>query len=348
MPSRILLFLLAALILAPASAHAATIAQPGAPTEVREHAGTIVFSQYDAATKQYTLMTRAPGGAPTAVPGVAPADRTFDADIGPRRNGGSQLVYVRCEDTCDLFTYALPGGGQVPTGERRIVRASDPDHDDLTPTIWNGRIAWARVYGEQIDRKVVVYTRSLDGPSPSRVAASTRLPGVPVRRCGDVNRTCGATNGRTVLALELYGKNLAQVVSYGCRGCSGTSQSELRLVDARTRAARQVMFQVVGLSGQSLVGPSFHAGTLGWYRACLGDPAGCQGGTATPYRYAVTSGRGSRAPGGPVRVDGFADTGSTLYEVAGCNFETSGDFNRDCRIDEAAAPAYARVTLPRR
>ena len=193
----------------------------------------------------------------------------------------------------------------------------------------------------------------LIGSSPPLITLcstpSTRLPGVPTRRCGDSDpRDCGPTNGRTVFALELYGRHLAQTVSYGCGGCSGTSQAELRLVDVGERTAKQVMFQVVGLSGQSLVGPSFHRGTLSWYRACLGDPAGCQGGRANPYRYEIGTGRGFRAPGGPVRLDGYADTGSVLYAVAGCNFETSGDFNRDCRLEEVAAPAFSAARLPRR
>jgi hypothetical protein len=336
------LLTLAAALLAPAAANAATITPLGGPTAVREYDGTLVFSQYDAATKQYTLMTRAPGQAPAPVPGVEPADRDFDADIGTDSSGKPELIYTRCDETCDLFVYSLTND----TGERAVRNANDPENNDTTPTLWRGRIAWARIYGEQIDRKVVVYTKKLSTP---RSTPSTRLPGVPENRCGDVDTdTCGKTNGRTVFALELYGKNLGQTVSYGCGGCSGTSQAELRLVDVNKRTSKQVVFQVVGLSGQSLIGPSFHNGTLSWYRACLGDPAACQGGKAYPYRYEIGTGRGFRAPGGPVRLDGYADTGSVLYEVAGCNFETAGDFNKDCRLDEVPAPSFSPSSLPKR
>jgi hypothetical protein len=340
-PRILLLLLVAALALPASTAGAATITPLGGPTAVREYQGTLVFSQFVQAENHWRLAIRRPGQAPELLPDVAPADRDFDADIGTDSAGQPQLIYTRCDETCDLFVYSLTR----PTGERAVRNANDPEHHDTTPTLWRGRIAWARIYGEQIDRKVVVYTKQLSTP---RSTPSTRLPGVPTRRCGDVSAGCGPTDGRTVFALELYGRHLAQTVSYGCKGCSGTSQSELRLVDVDERTARQVMFQVVGLSGQSLVGPSFHGGTLGWYRACLGDPAACQGGKATPYRYSLSSGRGSRGPGGTVRVDGYADTGSALLQVAGCNFETSGDFNKDCRLEEAAAPAFAPVSLPRR
>jgi hypothetical protein len=158
---------------------------------------------------------------------------------------------------------------------------------------------------------------------------------------------CGPTSGRTVQALELSGDNLALSVSYGCRGCSGIDQTELRLDDLTDRSARQIAFQVTGLSGQSLVGPSFSAGRIGWYKACLGDPSGCLHGEGGPFRYTLASGRYERASG-PARVDGFADTGTQLYQVLGCSEETQGPFNADCRIETVAPPAYAATRPPLR
>jgi hypothetical protein len=354
MPPRFTALLLAAVALAaaglsPAAAGAATIAQPATTTQLREYAGTLVFSRFDAATGEYRLAIRRPGAAPEDLP-VAPADRTFDADIGPSANGGTQLVYVRCEETCDLFSYALGGdAAPSPAGERRIVRASDPERHDVAPTIWKGRLAWARIYGEQRDRKVVVYTRLLGGPNPSRTPPSTRLPGVPERRCGDFGpRGCGATTGHAVEELELWGANLAQTVTYECRSCSGVAQHELRLVDVADRTSSLVAFQVVGLGGQQLVGPSFHNGWLGWYKTCHGDPEGCGGTAHGPWRYGLRHRTYAKAPPGPRRVDGFVDLPQRQFRVEGCASPAEDGQNAGCRIEEVTPGFYAPARRPGR
>ena len=331
-PRRLFALLIALGCLAlPATAAAETLAQPGGSTTVREYQGTIVFSQYDPATKEWRLMTRREGTGPLPVP-VRPSERPFDADIGPDSNGRPQLIYTRCDETCDLFVYSLANA----TGERAVRNANDPEHNDVRPTLWRGRIAWARIYGEQIDRKVIVYTKELTAP---RSRPSTRLPGVPSR----------GTTARSVDALELWGDNLAQVVGYGCGGCSGISQTELRLVRVSDRNASQIAFQVVGLSGQQLIGPSFANGWLSWYRACLGDPSACQGGRANPWRYNVRLRRWAKGAGGPIRVDGFADTMAYHYRVENCSPETSeSSFNADCRIEKVPAPDYAPASAPKR
>ena len=104
----------------------------------------------------------------------------------------------------------------------------------------------------------IVYTKTLTAP---RSQPSKRLPGVPQTRTGDADtHVTGPTTGRTVQDLELWGENLALTVSYGCGGCAGIDQSELRLDDLGDGSAEQVAFQLVGLSGQTLVGPSFFNG----------------------------------------------------------------------------------------
>ncbi|MEA2380669.1 MAG: hypothetical protein QOH72_640 [Solirubrobacteraceae bacterium] len=344
---RICLVLAAAAALAlPAAATAQTVATPGAPTAVKEFAGNLVFSQFDPATNQYFLtVRRARAAAPERLP-VAPSARTFDADIGPNSSGRPELIYQRCSPPpgvptgCDLFVLALDG----TSAERPVRNANDPDHNDTNATIWRGRIVWARDYGSGSTPNPIVYTKALAAP---RGRPSTRLPGVPQRRTGDVDpRVSGPTTGRTVQDLELWGQNLALTVSYGCGGCSGIDQSELRLDDLGDGSARRIAFQVVGLSGQTLVGPSFFAGRLGWYKACLGDPGGCQQGQGGPFRYALTAGTYQRGTPGPVRVDGFADTGTLLYEAVGCSDETQGSFNANCRIDTVTPPPYAPTRAP--
>jgi hypothetical protein len=330
----------------PAAAHAQTIATPGAPTSVKEFQGNLVFSEFDATTSRYFLAVRRAGAAaPERLP-VAPSGRPFDADIGPDSAGRPEVIYQRCSDPpgvpagCDLFVFALDGA----TGERPVRNANDPDHNDMNPTLWRGRIAWSRDYGRGSEPNPIVYTKALSAPRSQR---STRLPGVPQRRTGDVDRVTGPTSGRTVQDLELWGENLALYVRYGCRACSGIDQSELRLDDLGDRTARQVAFQVVGLSGQTLVGPSFFAGRLGWYKACLGDPAGCQQGQGGPFRYSLGTRRYQRSPAS-ARVDGFADTCTLLYEALGCSEETQGPFNANCRIDAVPPPAYTATRAPLR
>jgi len=332
----------------PAAANAQTVATPGAATSVKEFAGTIVFSQFDRAANQYSLMVRRAGAAaPEAIP-VAPSGRPFDADIGPDSSGRPELIYQRCSNPpgvptgCDLFVFSLASA----TGERPVRNANDPGHNDMNPTLWRGRIAWSRDYGSGSEPNPIVYTKALSAP---RSMPSKRLPGVPQRRTGDVDRNVtGPTTGRTVRDLELWGENLALTVSYGCGGCSGIDQSELRLDDLADGTARQVAFQVVGLSGQTLVGPSFFNGRLGWYKSCLGDPAGCQQGQGGPFRYALTARTYQRSPAS-VRADGFADTGTLLYEALGCsNDDTDAQSNASCRIDAVPPPAYAATRAPLR
>ena len=352
MPRTRLLLVVAVAVLAglalPTLASADTVATPGAPTGVREFAGTIVFSQFDPSVNRYFLSIRRAGAAaPERVP-VASSARAFDADIGPDSNGRPELIYQRCAEGtgaphgCDLFVAALDGS----TGERPVRNANDPDHNDTNPTLWRGRIAWARDYGQGSEPDPIVYTKTLTAP---RSQPSKRLPGVPRTRTGDVDtNVTGPTTGRTVQDLELWGENLALTVSYGCGGCSGIDQSELRLDDLGDGRAKQVAFQVVGLSGQMLVGPSFFGGRLGWYKACLGDPGACRQGQGGPFRYALTAGTYQRGPSGPVRLDGFTDTGSLLYEVVGCNEETSDPANANCRIDTVAPAAYTATRAPLR
>jgi hypothetical protein len=331
----------------PAGAAAQSVAAPGAPTAVREYAGTIVFSQFDAASASWSLAVRRVGAAQAERLPVASSPTPFEADIGPDSRGRPAVIYQRCAGTrqvptgCDLFVFSLDGA----SGERAVRNANDPHNDDVQPTLWRGRIAWTREYSSNPNESnPIVYTKTLTAP---RSRPSTRLPGVPRRRCGDFSRVCGPTTGRRVEALELWGKNLAMTVAYGCDGCSGIDQRELRLVDVADRAARQVAFQVVGLGGQSLIGPSFVAGQLGWYKACLGDGAGCKQGRSGPFRYRLATRRYVKATG-PIRVDGFADSGSRLYEVTGCSFASEGPFDAGCRIDAVPAPAYAPVRAPLR
>jgi hypothetical protein len=340
----------------PGPAAATTVATPNTPAQVRAYAGTIVFSVYDSTAHAFRLAVRDPGAAPRVLDVVAPSPTAFRADIGPGRDGRLRIVFQRCAgygerrtDTfitrsaigCELAVVAADGR----TPELPIRNANDPAHDDIAPTIWRGRIAWARRYPSG----AVVYTKLLTAP---RAQPSTRLPGVPATRCIDDagRQRCATTRDREVAALELSATRLAVSTTYTCRVCAGIAQAEL-LVDRLAPAPPQTTVAriPVGLAGQFLLGPSFVDGELGWYAGCGVNEPACRT-RSGPYRYNLTSGAYRHAPG-PIQVEGFADAGEHLYEVLQC--EDLSDppgpdraQNPACRIEELPAPAYAPVKPP--
>lgn len=361
----------------PAGASAVTVAQPGAATSVREYGGTIVFSQFDWATHRWHLNVRRKGAQAPERLDVAPSAVAFNADIGTDGNGRPEVIYQRCARAvstttppmyaptgCELYVYSLAG----PTGERPVRNANDPAHNDVNPTLWRGRIAWTREYGSGESQNPVVYTKTLAAP---RSRPSTRLPGVPQTRCGDVDRVCGPTTSRGVSALELgqpdgtgscgpqpsrptsaaCERQLAVVVRYACTGCSGISQTELRLDALRAGSSRPLARLTSGLNGQYLTGPSFFEGRLAWYSACAVPEASCRT-SVGPWRYRLSKGSYERGAPGPVTVTGFADTGTHLYEVLGCSDDTLSppDFalqtNARCRIDRSSPPSYSSARPP--
>jgi hypothetical protein len=325
---------------APGIASAKTVAATGGATAVREYAGTIVFSQFDQPSSRWYLAVRRADASDVERLPVAPSTAPFAADIGPDSAGHPAVVYQRCNvavplSGCDLFIFSLVEG----TGEQPLRSANDPAHNDTNPTLWRGRIAWTHDYGGV---NPAVYTKRLTSAGSRR---SRRLPSVPKTRCGDVEPSCASTTDRSVEALELWGDNLALIVRYQCETCAGITQTELRLDNISRRTGRQVAFQASGLSGQSLIGPSFHSGRLSWYKACLVEPAGCRRGG--PFRYTLSTRRYKKGGRGPVALRGFADTGSLLYEVVGCS-ESQTPPDAGCFIDEVTAPKYKPTRAPRR
>lgn len=339
----------------PSSAAAATVAQTGGVgTAVREYGGTIVFSEFDRVERRWYLSVREVGERQRRV-GVAPSPVSFDADIGTDSRGRPQLIYRRCSGTvsapkgCDLFVFSLA----TSTGERAVRNANDQSRNDVSPTLWRGRIAWTREYGSGKDANPVVYKKTLTAP---RSQPSTRLPGVPERRCasdvGLVDPPCGPTTSRRVDALELWGDNLGLIVGYVFEGLPGTSQAEVRLDRVSERSARQVAFLTSGLNAQFLAGPSLGGGRLAWYRACAVTEAACRT-FVGPWRYRISTRGYQRGAPGPIQVRGFADTGTRLYEVVCPAGETIVDFQPplpgapdDCPIESVAPPAYTTVPQP--
>lgn len=238
---------------APASAADTVVAQLLRPSTIKNHADIQVFSAFEGGA--YRLAIRRQGQI-ELLP-VAPSQAPFDVDIGTDGQGRPQLIYTRCKverasvddgknDSrgCDLFLLSLAGGGS-----ERPVRNANTSANEFAPTLWRGRIAFARsVTGRA---RPVVYTTELAAP---RSRPSQRLPGVPQRARG--TRTTDGGIGE----LELYGDKLAQIVSFQAEG----QLSEVRLVDTSNRATRRLSRVGLGEGGQYFTGLGFAGGHLAW------------------------------------------------------------------------------------
>lgn len=269
------------------------------PSTVRSYAGIQVFSAFDGSA--YRLAIRREGSVEFV--GVAPARAPFDVDIGPDGRGRPQLIYTRCKverqgrlgandnQRCDLYIFSLASGIERP------VRSANTSASEVRPTLWKGRIAFARE-SEGRDRPVV-YTRKLGAP---RSRPSERLPAVPWRARGE------RTTGGGVAELELYGDNLAQIVNFRAEG----QLSEVRLVGISDRGSRRLARVGVGEGGQFFAGIGFADGRLAW---AFNSVAGSGPFGPGIYRYRLSTGELSRA-GFPRVVDNQI-VGLALFDARG-------------------------------
>jgi hypothetical protein len=190
----VLLSFLALLAATAASAapSATSVVAVSRPTPVREYDGWLLYSRWDG--KAYHLAVNHDGTArDLAVPAQAQA---FDADAGPNSAGHPSAAYSSCAGkTCDLYVISFATGA----APRPINNANTTDHDELAPTIWNGRLAFARRASKD---EVLPYTKLLRAP---RSTPSTRLAGLPSQRCGAADPpNCRAIEDVGTPALELW------------------------------------------------------------------------------------------------------------------------------------------------
>jgi len=263
---------------APASAADTVVAQLPRPSKIRTYAGVQVFSLFDGSA--YRLAIRRNGAVEPLA--VAPSRAPFDVDIGPDRQGRPELVYTRCkveipsEETnlnrrCDLYVLSLAGGGERP------VRGANTAANEFAPTLWKGRIAFARA-AKGRDRPVVYTT----DPGAPRSRPAQRLPGVPSRARGQ------RAIGGSVDELELQGNRLAQIVSFVAEG----QLSDVRLVDTSDRSTQRLARVGVGEGGQFFTGVGFADGYLAWAFSWVAG-----GGELVPgvYRDRLSTGELARA-----------------------------------------------------
>ena len=246
----------------PASAADTVVGHTQRPTAIRTYAGIQVFSAFQGTLLEggsYNLAILR-GGKTELLP-VAPSAAPFEADIGPDRDGKPRLVYTRCTGRklgCDLFTLSLATGAR-----EQAVSAANTSRNEMAPTLWRGRIAFARESPN--GARAVIYTRRLGDP-PSR--ASRRLP------------------GGVIAELELHRDRLAQILK-------AAGSFEIRVARISTRRTRALARVGVGEGGQYFAGIGFAAGYLAWARG---------GGLAGIYRHRFSNGTRSRA-GFPALVD---------------------------------------------
>ncbi|MDP9293784.1 MAG: hypothetical protein M3O90_05050 [Actinomycetota bacterium] len=312
---------------APAGAADTVVAQLQRPSTIRSYADIQVFSAFEGGA--YRLAIRR-GGQVELLP-VTPSLAPFDVDIGPDREGRPQLIYTRCNRGCDLFLFSLAGGGT-----EQPVRSANTSANEFAPTLWKGRIAFARA---SKGRGTVVYTRRLAAP---RSRPSEPLPGIPRRARGERTTEGG------VAELELSGDHLAQIVNFRAQG----QLSEVRLVDVSNRSTRLLARVGVGEGGQYFAGIGFAGGHLAWAFDWAGG-----GGSIVPgiYHHRLSTGELSRA-GFPRVVDGqvvglalFAADGAYMIDAQiesdGCG-EVLGVFPpvfRPCQLIRSTPLSFRRV-----
>jgi hypothetical protein len=259
-------------------------AAPARPTPVDADArtGLVVWSAYDRRIKLYRLMARR-GGLTFRVR-VAPAEEAFDADAGTDARGRPAIAFVR---DGDVHVLVFADGR-----ERAVPLASTPGVEDRAPSLWRGRLVWAREVSDA--DPPVLLTTPIDG---GRVAT----PLDP--------RLVGGRRGE-VKGLEADDRRVA--LSFETPGAPGEGMADLRLLDRRSRTVRVLAHVGVGEGGQSYLGPSLDAGTLYAYKFCDGDPGGCEDGTAGVLRLRPGARRLERAMPDVRPLHGFA------VAAAGC------------------------------
>jgi hypothetical protein len=173
---------------------------------------------------------------------VAAQSRPFDADIG-RGPDGRPTVVMRVCDGGGCGLSLLAINASAPTPTGiKVPRAN------VRPTLWGKTIAWYE-HG-----RVRTKARTL-----TRVA-----------------------KGTDVLALDLFGHELALNLDVSSPDAGVCGRREIRLLKLGAKRARVLGTQICGLNGQTFNGPTFDSGWLYFARACNTRCGASRYGT---YRY---------------------------------------------------------------
>lgn len=254
---------------APAARADVTFATVTHPTPISFFRDRLVWSAFDQVRNGYVLITHH-GGVTSTVP-VQPRGVPFDADLGPDENGETVAVYSRCglEPSfsaegqappawssgrgCNVFQFNFATGR-----ETRVASANTERSSEFLPSIWETRIAFARVYEHRRGRagdRAYLYARPLLG-----ARRSERLRPGP--------RSSPVETGPT--ALDLRGRRLA--FAWATRGvaCPGGSGSSIRLDTVGDGQRRIQSACNTNLQGRMLVSPTISAGQVFYSRSLTG------------------------------------------------------------------------------
>jgi hypothetical protein len=310
---------------APARAQGTPVTDLSRETPVREYNGWLLFSRWDGSA--YRLSTWHQGK--TRDLPVPRSSRPFDADVGPDSDGHPSAVVSLCRDSCDLFVIGFAPGDRL----RPVRNANTGDHDEFAPSVWKGRLVFARRYGRD---HIVPYTKRLEAP---RSRPSSRLADLPDRRCGAVSHPdCRRIKRIRLKGMELWGRWVAQSWTYQPHGFPGHRQNEIRLTDVDRTDTRQLAYMTSGEGGQTYLGPSIAEGRVAFFRACHADTSGCSTHDSGAVRYRISN-RRYELDAASKAWTGWAWSGTSGYHVP-------SEF--DCRGGDPSGPPGERCAIYRR
>ena len=150
-----------------------------------------------------------------------------------RTRQGSRRPSSRCATrpaTCTSI-------GFEPGDRLRPVRnANTTGHDEIAPTVWKGRLAYARRYGSD---NIVPYTKLL---AAARSHPSDRIGTLADAAAAEpsTRRECRVIKHTELAGMELWGRWIAQSWRYQPDGFPGFRQNEIRLTNVSRSDTRQI------------------------------------------------------------------------------------------------------------
>ena len=275
---------LAALLAAAPARADETIATVAAPGPISSYGGVTAWSALDPATGRFRLTVAGPSGVRTlpirgrAVP--------FDVDLGRGARGGVVAAYSRCRREprrqtlgnaliahpgwstatgCRLWSYSFATGR-----ETRIAHTAVRGASEFLPTVWEGRVAFARRYPARAGlrgERAYLYVR--DGSRTRALPPGTRSA---YRVCigGNCHRQRLVVEpGPT--ALDLRGHRLALAWDSGSR-TGPTSSIYVETIGRRTVERRRLEAVESGdIQGLELVSPAIDGSSVFWGSLRFGD-----------------------------------------------------------------------------
>jgi len=335
--------LLGALPAAEAAADA-TLGTLTRPSPVSAHAGRIAWSAFDPAAGGYSLITMTSAAPPAAVP-IAPRAVPFDIELGPDAHGQTIGAYSRCGRDprprrpfignaltqmpewssgrgCDLYQFDFATGR-----ETRIAAANSPRASEFLPTVWKGRVAFARVYEHRKGRRgdrAYLYTRAVTGAGRSRqVPAGNRST---ARFCSGMPLRCRYTVEPGPTALDLAGRRLA--IGWDSADDLGPWSGVYldTIGPRRTRRKRLSLGHSGNIQGREMIQPAVDSGRVIWAHVLFGEDAANE-----LRRYSIFNGLRERAalppPASVARRPLLAfttDGGTYVYLLSGLSSGSPG------------------------